>query len=769
MKKKQTFGFLFISIFVLSLAVVPSVGHADYYSGGCLDLQTNMKHGDQNNTEINTLQEYLGVYPSGVFDNSTYSAVRAFQLGMGLPAYVYGATSEGPFADGIVGPVTREKIRAVSCGSDAVTPTLPPNDTNTATCPNGNTIESNCVVVPTSVSQTLCPNGNTIVSNCQTAPTSTPQTETKIKPTLISSDVTVVDASDATNTLSQANGVFKFSIFSPYDDIRLNRSNISRSMRVSMAGTGDIGNPTSSTLTATSGNSNYDSMNYFTVREGETRTFELSFIIPPTNGSGYYRVRLSSISVDFPTEKGVINFGSEFITRYVSLRGQAATIETKVTPILINAKTNIVDTSDATHKSSVADGSFTFSISAQSNDIRFYTNDIGKSVRVLKTGTGDIGNPTAANIAATSDSSYDGADYFTIKRGETRRFELRFYIEPGDNTKGYYGAKLTSLHSVDENVSIEFGSEFVAPSVYLSGKEVATPQPSVTVTSPWSGGEKVTAGSSYTVRWNSSNIPVTNDMKVFISSEAKGYSQMINNGPNTGYLPITVPSQLSGDYEFVVQTTINGNVYSGSSSASIIPSVSNDNPSGNPVDETLKNNIISLYKKYLAREPDTKVLQYYFDHSTTLDQIKDIIISSQEYQDRREAIRQVYLELLKREPDADGWTYWSDNGYTVDDMRSRTLNGYEYGVKKQITDLYTQLLNRQPDDQGLGYYYNRIYLDHWTITKVRDSIIQSVECGNSTYCQSKVQELGLGASAIYALPGMCSIPFLGFITGQSCN
>ena len=101
-----------------------------------------------------------------------------------------------------------------------------------------------------------------------------------------------------------------------------------------------------------------------------------------------------------------------------------------------------------------------------------------------------------------------------------------------------------------------------------------TTQPSITVTSPWSGGEKVAAESVYTVRWKSASIPVTNDMKVFIISKSQGYSQMIMNGPNIGYLPITIPSQLNGDYEFMVQTSINGQIYSGSSFAYIIPPTS---------------------------------------------------------------------------------------------------------------------------------------------------------------------------------------------------
>ncbi|OGZ54375.1 MAG: hypothetical protein A3B25_01780 [Candidatus Ryanbacteria bacterium RIFCSPLOWO2_01_FULL_48_26] len=89
-------------------------------------------------------------------------------------------------------------------------------------------------------------------------------------------------------------------------------------------------------------------------------------------------------------------------------------------------------------------------------------------------------------------------------------------------------------------------------------------QPSITITSPWSGGEKWLAGSTQTVRWNSSNIPPTNDMQIFIIGKTQNYSQIISNGPNIGYMPITIPTALNGDYELMISTSINRQIYSGS-------------------------------------------------------------------------------------------------------------------------------------------------------------------------------------------------------------
>lgn len=99
--------------------------------------------------------------------------------------------------------------------------------------------------------------------------------------------------------------------------------------------------------------------------------------------------------------------------------------------------------------------------------------------------------------------------------------------------------------------------------------KLPTIQPSITVLSP-NGGEKIKAGTNYTVRWNSSNIPTTNDMKVYIVGKA--YSKMVGSGSNTGSLTVLIPSGPNGDYEFMVETAVNGKNCYGSSSAYVFTS-----------------------------------------------------------------------------------------------------------------------------------------------------------------------------------------------------
>lgn len=94
--------------------------------------------------------------------------------------------------------------------------------------------------------------------------------------------------------------------------------------------------------------------------------------------------------------------------------------------------------------------------------------------------------------------------------------------------------------------------------------DTTTTQPSITVTSP-NGGE-IQAGSTHTVLWKSTNINSQNTVSIYLVGKA--YSQLLKQTVNDGNEAITIPVLVPLDanpYELMVQATIDGKVYSGSS------------------------------------------------------------------------------------------------------------------------------------------------------------------------------------------------------------
>jgi len=677
MKTTQKFGLLFIIVLVLGLSVVPSVGRADPFddsANSCVALQYNMNTrvrsiDAKTNGEVSILQVFLNdqgllnVDPTGLFDTATFYAVKAFQSANGLAS------------DGSVGPITRAKIRAITCGNTSVpvpaTPVPTPTSrtgTSQALCPNGNTIDSNCTSGPASSSPALCPNGFTVASNCQLAPVSNFPIDTTITPSYISSNLSAISG----DTSDTAQGSFKFQIYSPSDDIQIYRSFPQRSLKVIFAGTGssnaDAGSPTAAILRATSGSSGNDSSQYYTVKKGDTRTFELTFVISPTSGSGLYRVKATSL---YAFTKGVeIDFGSEFSTTNVYLRGQA------VTPSINPYITSVTPSSGPV-----------------GTVVTVYGSNFGASNTVLFNGT--IGNITSngSSVQFTVPQNTPVGSYGVSVMNNANNYNsntLIFSVTSGNSTN--HAPTIVGFPAVQTNIQAGQTVNFS-----LTAKDADNDD--LSWSSDWGEGD-YGGGSCSTTRRRA--------------------------GTGWNYNPSHTWNQ-AGTYN--VRFTVSDCV-GGSDTYSVLVSV------GNLVDNTRKDTIYNYYRLYLARTPDDQGLNYYLNGGMTLDQIKSSILSSQEYKARREAIRQVYLELLKREPEEQGWTYWSDNGFTVGQMRSQTLSGYEYTTKQQIVALYVELLNRQPDDQGLNYYYNLMYVNHWTIDQVRENIKGGVECQGIPSCKN---------------------------------
>lgn len=78
----------------------------------CVTLTKNLSRGSSD-SEVSTLQQflvdagYLKIKPSGLFSSITANAVKSFQLANGISPI------------GSVGPMTRAKVKEVSCGSDS--------------------------------------------------------------------------------------------------------------------------------------------------------------------------------------------------------------------------------------------------------------------------------------------------------------------------------------------------------------------------------------------------------------------------------------------------------------------------------------------------------------------------------------------------------------------------------------------------------------------------------------------------------------------------
>src|SRR3989344_1050140 len=121
-------------LFVLGLLIAPAfsfaqVGDVDPNptASDCVALQNNLRYRDRDinkNGEVSTLQDflqsegYLNSEPTGYFGLLTFKAVKDFQKANGISP------------TGYVGPITRAKIKALTCDG-IITPSI------TVLSPNG--------------------------------------------------------------------------------------------------------------------------------------------------------------------------------------------------------------------------------------------------------------------------------------------------------------------------------------------------------------------------------------------------------------------------------------------------------------------------------------------------------------------------------------------------------------------------------------------------------------------------------------------------------
>ncbi len=133
--------------------------------------------------------------------------------------------------------------------------------------------------------------------------------------TLVSQNITA-SASDEGDF---ATGTFKFKVYSPSRDIFISRLNTKDSLQT-VTYYGGISDLDSAVLT--SNRANRDTSSYFIVKSGQYRSFELAFVMKPTAGTGFYKAKAVSLKLKTGNP---INFGSEFVTENVMLRGDAVT------------------------------------------------------------------------------------------------------------------------------------------------------------------------------------------------------------------------------------------------------------------------------------------------------------------------------------------------------------------------------------------------------------------------------------------------------------
>lgn len=116
MKKILYLSVLFLLATNFSFALSLSIDQTDTFDNTtnlCVSLNNNMTIGSRDaktNGEVTDLQEYLGrdgyldLDPTGYFGKSTKKAVQSFQKANGITP------------NGLVGPITRAKIKSLSCG-----------------------------------------------------------------------------------------------------------------------------------------------------------------------------------------------------------------------------------------------------------------------------------------------------------------------------------------------------------------------------------------------------------------------------------------------------------------------------------------------------------------------------------------------------------------------------------------------------------------------------------------------------------------------------
>lgn len=119
-----------LSLFILSAGFLPLVSFGQVVDidpapgeSGCVSLQNNLRYKSRDintNGEVSTLQDflqsqnYLSSEPTGYFGGLTLRAVKDFQ------------SANGIVPTGYVGPLTRARISAITCGTSTTPPPPPP-------------------------------------------------------------------------------------------------------------------------------------------------------------------------------------------------------------------------------------------------------------------------------------------------------------------------------------------------------------------------------------------------------------------------------------------------------------------------------------------------------------------------------------------------------------------------------------------------------------------------------------------------------------------
>jgi len=137
----------------------------------------------------------------------------------------------------------------------------------------------------------------------------------------------------------------------------------------------------------------------------------------------------------------------------------------------------------------------------------------------------------------------------------------------------------------------------------------------------------------------------------------------------------------------------------------------------------------NLYVQFLGRDPlfnDNAGLRYWVDSPTTLDEIRAILLDTQE---RTASVRNLYLEVLARDPlwgDEAGLRFWAQRPVSLNEIRLALQASAEGHHVHAIRRIYIELLGRDPqwtDTAGLRYWVD----SGLSLEEIRQIIMQTDE------------------------------------------